>query len=70
MRLVENGEQLRIVAGNNANKNSSRSHTVFRIFVVIDDLNTQTNRRAIRSSQINLVDLAGSEDASKTNAEG
>jgi centromeric protein E len=52
------------------NKNSSRSHTVFRIQVEIEDINTQTGRRSIRTSQINLVDLAGSEGASKTRAEG
>lgn len=55
-----------MLAETKANIHSSRSHTVFRIQVEIMDINTETGRRSIRTSQINLVDLAGSEGASKT----
>ena len=70
MECVQTGEQSRIFAETKMNKNSSRSHTIFRIFLETTDLNTQTGRTVIRTSQINLVDLAGSEGASKTKAQG
>lgn len=70
MKCVEYGESTRIFAETQANKKSSRSHTIFRILLETDDTNTQTGRRIIRTSQINLVDLAGSEGASKTKSAG
>lgn len=64
--LLHFGESIRKFASTDANIHSSRSHTVFRIQVEIVDMNTETGRRSIRTSQINLVDLAGSEGAQKT----
>ena len=49
-KLIELGEEVRIIAETRVNSKSTRSHTVFRINVEIDDRNTQTGRHAIRSS--------------------
>ena len=38
-QLLEVGEQVRIIAGTKSNMTSTRSHTVFRIHVEIDDRN-------------------------------
>ena len=70
LQLVKLGEEIRIRAETKVNSKSTRSHTVFRINVQIDDLNVQTGRREIRTSQIQIVDLAGSEGASKTHSIG
>ena len=67
---LQEGESLRKFASTDANSHSSRSHTVFRIQVEIVDINKETGRRSIRTSQINLVDLAGSEGAQKGKTEG
>jgi centromeric protein E len=68
--VLNEGDKLRKEAETKANSKSSRSHSVFRISVEIDDKNTHTGRRTIRSSQIQIVDLAGSEGASKTRSAG
>ena len=68
--LIDLGEQKRNIAHNNMNSYSTRSHTVFRINVEIDDRNIQTGRHTIRTSQIQIVDLAGSEGASKCKSQG
>ena len=52
LKLVQLGEENRIRAETKVNSKSTRSHTVFRINLQIDDLNCQTGRREIRSSQI------------------
>ena len=70
LELLREGESIRKFASTDANIHSSRSHTVFRIQVEIVDMNTETGRRSIRTSQINLVDLAGSEGAQKTKGQG
>ena len=64
--ILAEGEQLRSMAETKMNSKSSRSHTVFRISIDLNDLNTQTGRRITKSSEINIVDLAGSEGANKT----
>ena len=68
--ILNEGEQLRSMAETKQNSVSSRSHTVFRISIEINDHNTQTGRRTTKSSQIQIVDLAGSEGASKTQNKG
>ena len=50
--VLHEGDQIRKFAETKQNAKSSRSHTVFRISVEIDDKNTQLGRRTIRSSQI------------------
>ncbi|KFP75457.1 Kinesin-like KIF9, partial [Acanthisitta chloris] len=62
------GETNRVIAEHTLNKNSSRSHCIFTIYIescsrVYSDL------RRIKS-KINLIDLAGSERLSKTGSEG
>lgn len=64
MKWFKIGESARMFAETQANKKSSRSHTIFRIM-----LETFDNGKRI-TSQINLVDLAGSEGASKTKSVG
>lgn len=59
MKWFKIGESARMFAETQANKKSSRSHTIFRISL-------ENSSR----SQINLVDLAGSEGASKTKSVG
>ena len=56
-----------MIAETKFNSESSRSHTVFRINIELEDRNIQTDRIVKKSSQINIVDLAGSEGASKCN---
>ena len=50
LQLVKLGEEIRIRAETKVNSKSTRSHTVFRINVQIQDLNVQTGRREIRTS--------------------
>jgi len=69
-KLIELGEEVRIIAETKVNSKSTRSHTVFRINVEIDDKNIYSGSHAIRTSQIQIVDLAGSEGANKTKSMG
>lgn len=56
---LEQGERVRKVASTHFNEKSSRSHTIFRINISMN--NTVGNKIITKSSEINLVDLAGSE---------
>ena len=49
-QLLQLGEQVRMIASTKLNDKSTRSHTVFRINIEIDDQNEQTGRHTIRSS--------------------
>ena len=69
-KLIELGEEVRIIAETKVNSKSTRSHTVFRINVEIDDKNIYSGSHAIRTSQIQIVDLAGSEGANKAKSMG
>ena len=51
------------------NKDSSRSHSIFTIFIERADDSADGNQK-FRVGKLNLVDLAGSERQSKTHAEG
>ncbi|NWX01424.1 KIF9 protein, partial [Caloenas nicobarica] len=62
------GETNRVIAEHTLNKNSSRSHCIFTIYI-------ESRFRAFSdvkciNSKINLIDLAGSERLSKTGSEG
>lgn len=70
LHYISEGNTVRIFAATHANKNSSRSHTIVRILIEQEEVNTQTGRGITKTSQINLVDLAGSEGASKTKSYG
>uniref|UniRef100_A0A8V1A923 Kinesin-like protein n=1 Tax=Gallus gallus TaxID=9031 RepID=A0A8V1A923_CHICK len=68
LNLLFEGETNRVIAEHTLNKNSSRSHCIFTIYIqsrfrVLSDV------RCI-NSKINLIDLAGSERLSKTGSEG
>ncbi|NXW81937.1 KIF9 protein, partial [Alopecoenas beccarii] len=66
--LLLQGETNRVIAEHTLNKNSSRSHCIFTIYI-------ESHFRAFSdvkciNSKINLIDLAGSERLSKTGSEG
>ena len=50
LEILEEGDRIRMIADTKMNSKSTRSHTVFRINIVIDDHNEQTGRHTIRSS--------------------
>lgn len=53
------------------NKESSRSHSIFTIYIEVAEESTVEGEEAkIRAGKLHLVDLAGSERQSKTHAEG
>ncbi|XP_021062698.1 kinesin-like protein KIF9 isoform X2 [Mus pahari] len=66
--LLFEGETNRIIASHTMNKNSSRSHCIFTIYMEAHS-RTLSDEKYI-TSKINLVDLAGSERLSKTGSEG
>ena len=51
------------------NDQSSRSHSLFTVYLEIEEKGENNNSR-IKSGKLNLVDLAGSERVGKTNATG
>ncbi|XP_026952780.1 kinesin-like protein KIF9 isoform X4 [Sagmatias obliquidens] len=66
--LLFEGETNRIIASHTMNKNSSRSHCIFTIYV---EAHSRTLSDAkYMTSKINLVDLAGSERLGKSRSEG
>ncbi|XP_029418107.1 kinesin-like protein KIF9 isoform X5 [Nannospalax galili] len=66
--LLFEGETNRIIASHTLNKNSSRSHCIFTIYMEAHS-RTLSDEKYI-TSKINLVDLAGSERLGKTGSEG
>ena len=63
------GTKNRKVGETAMNKDSSRSHSIFTIYIETAEDWTDGNQR-FRAGKLNLVDLAGSERQSKTNATG
>lgn len=70
LNLLHKGDLSRQIGETKLNDRSSRSHTIFRINIEINERNLLNNITSIRTSLINLVDLAGSEGVSKSKAEG
>ncbi|XP_069907131.1 kinesin-like protein KIF9 isoform X3 [Oryctolagus cuniculus] len=66
--LLFEGETNRIVASHTMNKNSSRSHCIFTIYVEAHS-RTLSDEKYI-TSKINLVDLAGSERLGRSGSDG
>lgn len=64
--LIDRSMKNRATAATKANERSSRSHSVFRLF--IEGYNSQTDQRL--SGLLNLIDLAGSERLNQSKAEG
>ena len=68
IQIMNTGENNRMIAETKLNENSSRSHTIFKLF--IEFTKKEDNKDKRYSSQLNLIDLAGSENASKAKCEG
>jgi len=68
-KLMQVGMKNRSVGETLMNKDSSRSHSVFTIYIEAGETDSKGNQR-ITLGKLNLVDLAGSERQSKTHATG
>jgi len=67
-RAMNFGTNNRKTASTNMNADSSRSHSLFTIYI---ETGEQVNdEKRIKAGKLNLVDLAGSERTSKTGAQG
>uniref|UniRef100_A0A1I7VGZ0 Kinesin-like protein n=1 Tax=Loa loa TaxID=7209 RepID=A0A1I7VGZ0_LOALO len=64
-RLMKEGSENRHVGATLMNKDSSRSHSIFTVYVEV-----ALNNGSIRTGKLNLVDLAGSERQAKTGTTG
>ncbi|VDM22226.1 unnamed protein product [Hydatigera taeniaeformis] len=68
--IMEQGWKNRHVGATLMNADSSRSHSIFTIYLEMATLNKVTGSEHLRAGKLNLVDLAGSERQSKTGATG
>ena len=66
---LERGNKNRHVGQTSMNDQSSRSHSLFTVYLEIEEKG-DNNQSRIKSGKLNLVDLAGSERVGKTNATG
>ena len=66
--IIKNGVKNRHIALTNMNKNSSRSHAIFTLF--INSIKNENGKKIFKNSVLNLVDLAGSERQTFTKCEG
>lgn len=64
------GDQNRSVGATAMNQDSSRSHSIFTIYVEVGEKVEGSSETKFRAGKLNLVDLAGSERQSKTQATG
>lgn len=69
LHYYERGNKSRRIGETNMNERSSRSHTIFRIWIESRVVGSP-DEDATQVSHISLVDLAGSERANQTRAEG
>lgn len=65
MDILNQGNENRAVSATAMNQTSSRSHSVFILY-----LTQKTPDGSVKSGKLNLVDLAGSEKVDKTGAKG
>ena len=68
-KCLNKGNKNRHVGQTSMNDQSSRSHSLFTVYLEIEEKGSDGNER-IKSGKLNLVDLAGSERVGKTNATG
>ena len=68
LNLLFEGETNRAMASHQLNRNSTRSHCVFTVFV--ESRSRVESSEKVTRGKLNLVDLAGSERIKKTGAEG
>ena len=66
LQLMEDGLKGRATASTNMNEHSSRSHSIFSIY--IEALDSKSG--SVKQAQLNLVDLAGSESAKRSGTSG
>jgi kinesin family protein 11 len=65
--ILQRGIQNRQTAATLCNKNSSRSHSIFTMKIMIKECNV-VGEEVVRHGQLNLVDLAGSECVGRSGA--
>ena len=68
--LIKEGSKSRHIAATNMNKESSRSHTVFSIYITNKTVSSTTGKTVIKKSVFHLIDLAGSERQKSTQCVG
>lgn len=68
--LMRRGGENRTVGFTAMNADSSRSHSIFIVYVETSEPDPKGGKPRLRAGKLNLVDLAGSERQSKTHAEG
>lgn len=68
-KFMDHGNSLRMVGATAMNQDSSRSHSIFTIYVETSE-KVEGGESKIKAGKLNLVDLAGSERQSKTQATG
>ena len=68
--IMQTGSQNRHTGETKMNKDSSRSHSIFTMYIEMAELDEDSDAQKIRAGKLNLVDLAGSERQSKTGATG
>lgn len=66
-KLMTYGTSQRKTGETAMNKDSSRSHSIFTIYIETSETD-QNGESRIKAGKLNLVDLAGSERQSKTQA--
>jgi hypothetical protein len=64
-KYMDHGTNNRMTGETAMNKDSSRSHSIFTIYVETAEADEEGDQR-IKAGKLNLVDLAGSERQSKT----
>lgn len=70
-KLMDIGNDNRVVGATAMNATSSRSHSIFTIYVETSEPDpADPDETRFKAGKLNLVDLAGSERQSKTKAEG
>ena len=70
LTVMFKGDQNRSVGATAMNQDSSRSHSIFTIYIEVGEKLEASSETKFRAGKLNLVDLAGSERQSKTQASG
>lgn len=70
LEVMFKGDQNRSIGATAMNQESSRSHSIFTIYIEVGEKVEGSDKPKYRAGKLNLVDLAGSERQSKTEATG